>query len=391
MKLAAFLAVLTLAGCAHPEPASRPAPAPTPAPAAAAAPPPAPAGEPAEFFPVRGDGPPPLPLDRPLTRIALGSCSEETAPIPILAAVAKFRPDLFLYVGDNVYGDAVSGDMKLPELRKAYADLSVNAHFSAFNMAFPILATWDDHDYGLNDAGADFPAREVSERVFETFWRDAALGGGHPGVYGARIYGPPGYRVQVILLDTRFFRSPLRRSETPNAAGYKPYLSDADPSNTMLGEAQWAWLADELRKPAEIRLVVSSIQVLADGHPFERWGTLPREQDRLERTIADSGAKGVVLLAGDRHVGALYRRTASTGYPLHELTASSLNLATPRVSPEASSGHVGAVVTHANFGDIEIDWPRETLTLSVRLADGSPERRLAIPFRRLGLTSRAGS
>jgi alkaline phosphatase D len=392
MKPAAFLAVLMLAGCAHPEPApAPPASLPASSPAAAVETPAVTvAAEPAEFLPVRGDGPPPLPLDRPLTRIALGSCSEETAPIPILAAVAQFRPDLFLYVGDNVYGDAESGDMKLPELRKAYADLSMNAHFSAFNMAFPILATWDDHDYGLNDAGADFPAREVSERVFETFWRDAALGGGRPGVYGARIYGPPGYRVQVILLDTRFFRSPLRRSETPNAAGYKPYLADPDPAKTMLGEAQWAWLAGELRKPAEIRLVVSSIQVLADGHPFERWGALPREQDRLERTIAQTGAKGVVLLSGDRHLGAIYRRAASTGYPLHELTASSLNLATPRVSPEASSGQVGAVVTHENFGAVEIDWPRETLTLSVRVADGSPERRLTIPFRRLGLASRAG-
>ena len=391
MKLSPFLAVLVLAACAHPQPVP-PTPAAAPATAEAAPPPvaaaPAAAAEPAEFLPVRGDGPPPLSLDRPLTRIALGSCSEETAPIPILAAVAAFRPDLFLYVGDNVYGDAVSGDMKLPELRKAYADLSMNAHFSAFNMAFPILATWDDHDYGLNDAGADFPAREVSERVFETFWRDAALGGGRPGVYGARTYGPPGYRVQVILLDTRFFRSALRRSETPNASGYRPYLADRDPAKTMLGEAQWAWLADELKKPAEIRLVASSIQVLADGHPFERWGTLPRERDRLERTIARSGARGVVLLSGDRHVGALYRRSTSVPYPLHELTASSLNLATPRASPEASVGQIGAVVTAANFGAVEIDWPGRALTLSVRGMDGAPERRLAIPFARLGLPAR---
>ena len=332
----------------------------------------------------------------PLTRIAFGSCADEEKPQPIWDAVLAYRPELFLFLGDNVYGDVRNGrNVPEPELieslQQSYALATKVPGMARLRSTVPHLATWDDHDYGLNDAAGDFPAREVSERVFETFWRDAALGGGHPGVYGARIYGPPGYRVQVILLDTRFFRSAFRRSDTPDAAGYRPYLADPDPSKTMLGEAQWAWLAQELRKPAEIRLVVSSIQVLADGHPAERWGALPREQDRLQRTIAETGARGVVLLSGDRHVGAIYRRSASAGYPLHELTASSLNLATPRVSPESSAGQIGAVVTPANFGAVEIDWPRATLTLSVRGMDGAPHRRLAIPFARLGLPSRAGS
>jgi alkaline phosphatase D len=105
--------------------------------------------------------------------------------------------------------------------------------------------------------------------------------------------------VQVILLDTRFFRSPLKPTDQRNAPGRERYLPDEDPTKTMLGEAQWAWLADRLREPAEVRLIVSSVQVLAEGHGWERWGNFPRERQRLYDLIRDTGARGVVYLSGD--------------------------------------------------------------------------------------------
>jgi alkaline phosphatase D len=201
----------------------------------------------------------------------------------------------------------------LPKLKQAYADLALNAQFAAFNMSTPILATWDDHDFGRNDAGAEFPFKERAERMFESFWTTASLGNDHPGVYGARTFGPAGQRVQVIMLDTRFFRSALRKGE-PAANGRRPYVPQTEPGSTLLGEAQWRWLEAELRRPADIRLLVSSIQVLSDNHPFEAWWTLPAEQKRLYDTVGASGAKGVVLVSGDRHVAALYRKAGVAPY-----------------------------------------------------------------------------
>lgn len=386
MKLALACAAALLAGACAQTPAA--APVVEPAAAAPESPDPAPAPIPVvEALPLRGDGPP-LPSDRKaLTRILVGSCSEETQPIPILAAVARLKPELFLFIGDNVYGDATAGDMSLPELKQAYADLSINAYFSAFNMSTPLLATWDDHDYAAGDGGSDFPGKARSEQLFEAFWRDASLGGDHPGVYGARVFGPPGRRVQVILLDTRFFRSSLKRAEPPSPGGYAPYLPDSDPAKTMLGEAQWAWLQGELRRPAEIRLLVSSVQVLADDHPFEGWKALPAEQARLYRTIRESGAKGVVLISGDRHVGALYRETGAAPYPLHELTTSSLNLPVATARPEQSSAQKGPVYRGVNFGMIEIDWPGRRLFLTVRDVDGAPQRTSTVTFKELHFAS----
>ena len=67
---------------------------------------------------------------------------------------------------------------------------------------------------------------------------------------------------------------PLKPTDQPGAAGKERYVPDDDPGKTMLGEVQWAWLADRLREPAELRLIVSSIQVVAEAHGWERWGNL---------------------------------------------------------------------------------------------------------------------
>jgi alkaline phosphatase D len=194
------------------------------------------------------------------------------------------------------------------------------------------------------------------------------------------VFGPPGKRVQIIMLDTRFFRSPLKQGEA-GAEGRRPYVPDPDPSKTMLGEAQWRWLAQELRRPAEVRLIVSSVQVLADGHTFEGWRTLPREQRRLFDTIRASRAEGVVFLSGDRHLAALYRRAGLLPYPVAELTASSLNRPAVKSDAEWSTAQIGRVFTPANFGLVEIDWSARRLSLSVRDADGAAQRRLDMPFR----------
>ena len=151
----------------------------------------------------------------------------------------------------------------------------------------------------------------------------------------------------------------------------------------MLGEAQWAWLREQLEQPAELRLIVSSIQVLAEGHGWERWGNLPRERARLLELIAATGAGGVIFLSGDRHVGGLYHRpAAAASYGLYEITSSGLNMSYPAVS-EAGPLRLGAVYGAANFGTIDIDWWAGEVTLAVRSANGEPVRRQVVPLAEL--------
>jgi alkaline phosphatase D len=319
------------------------------------------------------------------TSIGFCSCIDQRRPAPIWETILAARHDLFLFGGDNVYCEM---PYSLARLRRAYAMAAESEGMARLRRSAPHMAIWDDHDYGLNDGGADFAGKAGSKAEFLEFWQVAADDPrrGREGLYHAQLFGEPGRRVQVILLDGRWFRSPLKPTDQRDAPGKERYLPDPDPAKTMLGDAQWQWLEQQLRDPAEVRLLVSGIQVVASGHGWERWGNFPREQQRLYDLIGSTRAQGVVFLSGDRHVGALYREAQRTPYPLHELTSSGMTHPW-RTASEPGPNRVGELFTDVHYGTIDIDWAAQALSLSVRDIDGQPRRTSAISFNELKVTS----
>jgi alkaline phosphatase D len=316
--------------------------------------------------------------DAMLTRIAVGSCNHQSRSQHMWDWIAAADPQLFLFIGDNNYGDfGWEGDAALGSLRDAYAKQAETPELTAFRAGMPMMAVWDDHDYGMNDAGASFTFRRWSETLFETFWGSTDEVRSRPGVYDSRIVGEDGQRTQVILLDTRFFRSDLETipySETRPPLG--PYVPSTDPDKTMLGETQWRWLEAELARPADFRIVASSIQVLTDAHNYESWEALPLEREKLFRLLAERKDSGLVLLSGDRHAGGIYTDTpeAANGERLWELTSSSLNLAfndtATNTAREPDDKRLTNLISEENFGLVDIDWEARTFTLSLRGNEG---------------------
>jgi alkaline phosphatase D len=321
--------------------------------------------------------------DTVLTDIAFGSCQTAAQAVPILDRIAAERAQLMIYMGDNVYGDAFAGDMALPELRAQYAAMAARPEFQRLRAATPMLATWDDHDMGWNDGGGDFSGKEMARRIFENFWGPVDQSAARDGIYQSRVFGPEGRRVRIIMLDTRSGRTSLTR--LPQAAPNGRYGPSQDPSQHMLSEAQWAWFEAELAKPADLRFVISSIQVLADGHSWEAWATMPREQARLYQTIRRSAAKGVLLVSGDRHIAGLYRQEGLIGYSAYELTTSSLNLSFRETSDEVSTNQIGQMFAPVNYGMARIDWDGRAVALQVIDVNGAPVRERRVGFAELGL------
>jgi len=302
---------------------------------------------------------------RPVSRILFGSCLKENNPSPIFETMLGRKPDLLLFLGDNIYAD--TDDMAV--MRAKYDVLGATPGFQQLRAACPVHATWDDHDYGLNDGGAEFPKRDEAQRVFLDFWGDGpdSPRRGRPGVYESAIYGEPGKRVQVILLDTRYFRGPLKKGEKRLGGSWVP---TDDPSITMLGEAQWAWLEEELKKPAEVRLVVSSIQLVASAAGQETWANLPLEQKRLYDLIAKTKANGIIVLSGDRHWAELSVEREGVPYPIRDLTSSSFNQIHPRGTPTENTKRAFPQTWHReNFGEVEIDWKGEETRVHLRVRD----------------------
>ncbi len=328
--------------------------------------------------------PPPALL--PSTRIALGSCCKSWEPQEVWDAILQTSPDLFLFLGDTVYAEEeVAGPADaMTALRRAYQRFALVPEFQVFRERVPILATWDDHDYGLRDGGADFDLKESARRLFLDFWQ-APTGDPHRsqpgGIYAAHEYGPPERRVQIILLDTRFGRSPLRHlpeSELAQAraSGFGPYRPDTGPEARMLHEAQWLWLERQLVRPARLRLICSSVPFAAGFRGWESWANFPTERLRLIRLLATTGAAGVLFLSGDIHYGELSCETTDVPYPLWDLTSSGLTHFWPTPGPNANrvwANRAQAQSAHArNFGLVQIRWDLvdPLIVLEVRGAKG---------------------
>jgi alkaline phosphatase D len=321
----------------------------------------------------------------PLRRLAFASCIDQNAPQPLWDTVLADRPDLFVFGGDNVYCEM---PYSLANLRRAYAKAAESEGMGRLRRSVPHMAIWDDHDYGSNDGGAEFPFKSESKAEFLDFWNIPADDPrrSREGLYSARVFGPAGQRVQVILLDARWFRSPWKVTDQRNAPGKERYVPDADPGKTVLGAAQWRWLEEQLVQPAEVRIIVSGIQVVVEGHGWERWGNFPLERQRLYRLIAKTRANGVIFLSGDRHIGALYRENAGTPYPCYEMTSSGVTHPW-RAANEAGPNRLSELFTELHFGTVEIDWQARALQLAVKDIRGTAQRSQHIAFRDLEIRS----
>ena len=319
---------------------------------------------------------------KPLSRIAFGSCADQAQPQPIWEAILGHQPDLFIFAGDNVYGDFQTGDAA--KLRHAYDTASQVPGYTRLRETVPHLAIWDDHDYGQNDGGTEFPYKAAAKEEFLRFWKvpEGDVRRTRDGLYTSQIIGPPGRSVQIILLDVRWDRSPLKLTDQRGAPGKERYVPDPDPGKVMMSAAQWAWLAAELRKPANLRLIVTSTQLLAEGHGWERWGNFPLERQKMFDTIRTARAEGVVFLSGDRHIGALYRETPHGLYPLHEITSSGLNKVYA-AAKEPGPNRIGDLLAMANFGTLDIDWPSGKLRFALHDVPGEVRRSQELRFDQL--------
>lgn len=299
-----------------------------------------------------------LPNDRTVDLIAFGSCANQSKPQLIWNAVVASRPDLFVFLGDNIYADTTDMDV----MRTRYALLGRNEGYQRLLATTPVIATWDDHDYGANDAGAEYPQKDASKQIFLDFFgepADSARRLRDGGIYTAYTYGPPEQRIQVILLDTRWDRSPLVSVNQAAATARRlrqmgPYVANPDPSARLLGEEQWRWLAEQLRQPASIRLIGTSIPFLQEGTGWETWSNFPAEQARLLALIRDTHANGVLFLTGDTHRAQFSKRTHDVPYPLWEVNSSGL---TENVDwPAPDSSRLGGYYMEDNYGLLRLDW-----------------------------------
>jgi alkaline phosphatase D len=303
---------------------------------------------------------------KPIERIAFGSCGHQIGEQFIWNSVIAMDPELWIWLGDNIYGD--TKDMEV--LRRKYQQLGDNYNYQLLKEKCPIIATWDDHDYGVNDGGKEYPKRAESQQVFLEFFEEPSDSKRwkQKGVYTSYEYGTEEQQVKVILLDQRYHR------EEPDTDG------------DVLGEAQWKWLESEFRNStAKIVLVGASFQFISDQHPFETWGHFPTARERMLKLIKDTGVKGVIFLSGDRHFAELSKlEREDLSYPIYDYMCSGLTHANNMMIEKNPHRMRGKTYYHRNFGLILFDWENGSVTLQNRKVNQKVSFEHTIPFSELG-------
>ncbi len=297
--------------------------------------------------------------------IAFGSCNKLDLPNLLWDDVLAAKPDIWIWGGDNIYAD--TGNIEA--ISSMYGELKKVAGYQKLRTEIPVIGTWDDHDYGLNDGGVEWEMKVESQQAFLDFL-DVPMGSPlrkRQGVYTSHEYMRPEGTVKVYILDTRFFRTALTKDPT----GKKRYLPNRPGEGTILGKKQWEWLEKELRDSgADFNILVSSIQFLSDKHGFETWGNFPDEVAQMKRLAADSGAKGIIILSGDRHISE-FSSTILSGwsYPLIDFTSSGLTHVYSNFSGEPNPYRRGAVINKESFGLLKMNLTTKKVTFEI-IGDG---------------------
>ncbi|MBT8263063.1 MAG: alkaline phosphatase family protein [Bacteroidia bacterium] len=295
--------------------------------------------------------------------LVFASCNHQDRPQPLWQPILDTNPDVFIWGGDNVYAD--TDDME--KMKADYDKVSANPLYAKLKEQTAITGTWDDHDYGKNDAGVEWEKKDEAKEILLDF---LGVSNDDPrrsreGVYFSETFNANGGSIKMISLDTRYFRSPLKKSDD---LGRRYDSWGMDHQGTMLGDAQWKWLEEELKDDsADFTLIVTSIQFLSKEHGWEKWFNFPSEVEKMRELLKGAKARNIVLLSGDRHMAEISVDDESgLGYPLIDFTSSGLTHTWPHFSTEGNEYRVSNIIKRLNFGVLFFNFENRTVTFEIR-------------------------
>jgi alkaline phosphatase D len=294
-----------------------------------------------------------------IEKIAFGSCNRHDMEQPMWQFIDKNEADLWIWLGDIIYGD--TRDMKV--LKKKYILQKKNKEYKKFGTQTGIIGIWDDHDYGENNAGKEYPKRKESKDLLFEFLEvpRSNPASKREGAYQSYSFGPEGKRIKVILLDCRYFSDKPQRDENG--------FDIPDPSLDILGKAQWKWLHEELKNStADIHIIGNGIQVIPEEHPYEKFANFPTTRKKLFDMFETFKPKNLILLSGDRHI-AEFSKISLENYPhdIYEITSSGLTHSFDSFEGEENKYRVGNVVSQLNFGLLKFDWQSKSVNISMEI------------------------
>lgn len=261
-------------------------------------------------------------LNKRDARIAVMSCMNDIRMNigPIWETAHRADADYYFFIGDAIYGDPLIAHG--PDLLwRRFVDGRNTIPFYKWKNLKPVLALWDDHDFGKNNADASYPHKEANLRTFESFFAQEALDGvlqAGPGI--SRYFR--GFHQNFLFLDNRYFRGL---------------------NGGFLGQAQLDWAA-------KVMATATGPTWIMEGSPFYGRAdkgegstyeiSSPAEFTRLHHEIKKWNAPAV-FLGGDVHYTEVSRvARGPLDYATYEFISSCMHSTTKSAYYQNTNTHL---------------------------------------------------
>ncbi|MEN9504727.1 MAG: hypothetical protein RI958_653, partial [Actinomycetota bacterium] len=229
----------------------------------------------------RGQGEFRTPVEGPMSfDVVVASCARTGSNGAVFDAMRSRDALLYLALGDAHYGNIDSTD---PEaFLDAYDHMLTQPGQAAFFRSTPLAYVWDDHDYGPNDADSTARGRRAVAAAYRSAVPSVDLID-DVSVYQAFTIG----RVRFVMTDSRSQKT----------------------ADTMLGDAQRAWLIDELATSSRTHAVVvwaNSVPWVGAANPGgDGWSGYADERREIADALVTAEVDNLVMVSGDAHMVAL--------------------------------------------------------------------------------------
>ncbi|MET9022371.1 alkaline phosphatase D family protein [Actinopolymorpha sp. NPDC004070] len=275
--------------------------------------------------------------------------------------------DVVFHLGDYIYEYSVQTNggragypalpdkynrvtVSLSDYRDRYALYKLDPDLQAAHASAPWIVTWDDHEVVNNYANLNHPSAPPADflvrraNAYRAYWEHMPLRlpqqpvGPDTALYRRFTFGQ---LAEFSVLDTRQYRSDQACGD-----GLKTDCAERlDPSRTLLGAEQEAWLLDGLgasRARWNViaqQIMLSQLDFTTDpGGAFsmDLWDGYKPARDRVVHGLTERQVTNPVILSGDIHRAMAAEVKANFDDP------ASATVATEFIGTSVSSGQDGA-------------------------------------------------
>lgn len=285
----------------------------------------------------------------------------------IFEKIEQFSPTFVALLGDQMYGDydgnlntlekysaddslrnkmiadgetVLSDETVLQAFRSKY-DRVFDENYQKMASHFPLMATWDDHDFGQDNSDGTYPYKEEARRVFKENYPAYPFEDEEGGIY----YKFSISDVDVFVLDARWYRVPMQNEEGE--------------SKKMLGDEQLRWLLNGLKaSEAAVKIVFSSVSLNDYGGDtssgrsgYDSWMGYQFERSKFLSFVEENNISGVLVFSGDQHypsahilnwqapLRAVSRSEKVIEYSIHDLGSAVFDFSASPLNYKRAAGH----------------------------------------------------